>query len=208
MKQRFVIFSLALVLSASGFLRHFPNAAAQDAPVSVPEPGKIRSIGTGYSATGEFSRFVFIGEDGRGHHWLEVWKAKNNADPNVVNYVMQPRSIITWGRGPILEETFNRQCLPSPRPKFDEKDYWVVMIDGLQLEFRRLDNEEDKNVVKGIFSNLQGAATQSRAGGLLNTTRHVSMWETNIISRFQKGKRQWIKPEWVQPLTACVRIMS
>ena len=209
MKPRLTIFTLLLFLSVFGFRGYLSDAAAQQTPASphvLPETDKIRAIGVAYSPGGEFSRFVFVGEDGKSHHRLEVWKAKNNANPNIVNYVIQPKSVITRGRGPILVDAFHRQCFPSHLPKFEEKDYWVATLDGLELKFVLLDKEEDQNIVKGIFLNLQAAATQSRAGGLLNTVSHMSMWETNVISRFQKGKRQWIKPEWGQPLTVCIRI--
>jgi hypothetical protein len=71
-----------------------------------------------------------------------------------------------------------------------------------------LDQEDDQTKVKALFSNLQGTATQRRAGGLLDTKGHASMWERNIISQFQKGNRDWIKPEWAQRLTTCVRISN
>lgn len=194
--------SLLLILSGIG-------AAAQETSApALPETGKISAIAVGYSQGGEFSRFLFAGEDGRSHHWLEVWKLKNTSNPSVVNYVMQPRSVIVWGRGPILADAFHRQCFPRYLPKFEEKDYWVATPNGLELQFVRLDKEEDQNNVKGVFSNLQAAATQSRAGGLLDTRGRASLWESNIISRFQKGKRKWINPEWVQTLNICIRIPS
>ena len=207
MKRRLLL-ALLLFLSLSTFKT---NAAPQQPPAVpsptpvVPEMGRIRNIGVGYSPGGEFSKFVFVGEDGKYHHWLEVWKAKNSTAPNIVIYAMEPNFIITWGRGPIFTDVFNPQCFPSSAPNFGEKDYWVALMKGRKLSFQLVDQEEDQKNVKGIFANLQGAATQTRAGGLLDTPNRASLWESNIISRFQKGKRQWINPAWVQPLTVCIK---
>jgi len=89
-----------------------------------------------------------------------------------------------------LADAFNAQCLPPASPDFGEKDYWVAVLKGSKLDFPRLVREEDQKNIKDIFSNLQGAATQSRAGGLLDTPSRANLWESNIISRFQKGKRR------------------
>jgi hypothetical protein len=80
------------------------------------------------------------------------------------------------------------------------------VLKGRKLNFILLDQEEDQKSVKSVFTNLQAAATQSRAGGLLDTPNRMSMSESNIVSRFQKGKRQWLKPEWLQELTVCIKV--
>src|SRR6185436_4163473 len=181
-----------------------PPAVPTPSPV-VPEMGKIRDLGVGYSPRGEFTKFFFVGEDGKYHHWLEIWRVKNTSAPNIVIYAMEPNLIITWGRGPILTTVFNPLCFPSAVPNFGEKDYWVALMKGRKLSFQLLDQEEDQNNIKGMFTNLNGAAMQTRAGGLLDTPNRASLWESNIISRFQKGKRKWINPAWVQPLTVCIK---
>jgi hypothetical protein len=192
-----VVVCLTLAISVS---------AQQDS--ALPETGKVRAISVAYSQSGQLSRFMFIGENNKSHHWLEVWKVKNTDDPNVVNYIVEPRTVVTWGRGPVLTDVFAPQCFPSSVPQFGPKDYWVAVIKGNKLTFQILDQEEDQRIVKGIFANLQGASTQSRAGGLLDMSRHTSVWEANVMSRFQKGKRDWIKPEWVQSLTVCIKVFS
>ena len=194
--------SLALVLCLSVI-----EIVAQQ-PATLPETDKIRDIGVGYSPNGQFSKLVFLGNDGQGHHWLEVWKVRNNDSPNLVNYLIQPHTIITWGRGPVLTELFAPECFPSSVPNFGPKDYWVVGFKNSKLNFVLLDQEEDQKKVAGLFSNLQATATQRRVGGLLDTKGHASMWERNIISQFQKGNRDWIKPEWPQSLTTCIKISN
>src|SRR6185503_8446227 len=208
MNRQFLASSLVL-LTVFGLQTHWSRASAQQptpSPPVVPEFAKIISIGVGYSPGGEFTKFVFVGEDGKYHHWLEAWKTKGSSSANIVIYAMEPHYIITWGRGPVFTSVFNPSCFPSAAPNFGEKDYWVVLLKGRKLDFILLDQDEDQKTVKGIFSNLQAAASQSRAGGLLDTPNRMSMWETNIMSRFQKGKRQWIKPEWLQELTVCIKV--
>ncbi|HKQ39921.1 MAG TPA: hypothetical protein VJ063_17720 [Verrucomicrobiae bacterium] len=203
MKRHFLAVALLLVLSAGS------HALAQQTPPSttvVPEFPKIISLGVGYSQSGEYSKVMFLGEDGRYHHWLEVWKAKSSPLPNIVIYAMEPHYIITWGRGRVLTNVFNPQCFPSAIPTFGEKDYWVVVLKGRKLDFILLDQEEDQKNVNSIFTNLQAAAFQSRIGGLLYTPNRMTSSESNIVSRFQKGKRQWLKPNWLQELTVCIKV--
>ena len=120
----------------------------------------------------------------------------------MANYVVQPNFVVTWGRGPVLTDAFDPQCLAEP-PRFEKDDYWVAKIDGDHLAFIRLEPEQRKNV-EGLFQNLTIAEAHSLAGGTLQTTRRLNTWEENIMSLFQKGKREWVKPEWVQHLTICI----
>ena len=209
--ERRLLFAFLLCLSLSAFktdaVAQQPPAVPTPSPV-VPEMGKIRDLGVGYSPRGEFSKYLFIGEDNKYHHWLEVWRVKNTSAPNIVIYAMEPNFIITWGRGPILTGVFNPLCFPSTAPVFGEKDYWFASMKGRKLSFQLVDQEDEQNNLKGIFVNLNAAAMQTRAGGLLDTPNRASLWESNIISRFQKGKRKWINPAWVQPMTVCIKAGS
>jgi len=207
MRIRILAFSF-LLLAVIVMPGNLAGVSAQEnstaAERTVPDMEKITGIAPYYTLAGDFSKFYFVGEDNRTRHWLDVWKTKKSSSANVINYIMQPDKVITWGRGPILEDAFNHQCLPSTRPNFEEKDYWVALANGLELKFVALEKGEELDTVKAIFSNLQAAATQQRAGGLLDTPNRTNVWESNVMNRFQKGKRKWINPAWVQPITVCI----
>lgn len=206
--MKYRILTLTFLLLALIGMHQVGAVSAQKDSVApaqtVPDMGKIIGISPWYTALGEFSRFYFIGEDNRTRHWLEVWKTRKDSTANVVNYIMERDNVITWGRGPILADAFNHQCLPSSRPKFEEKDFWLALVNGLEIKFVLLEKGEQLDTVKAVFTNLQAAANQQRVGGLLDTPNRTNVWESNVMNRFQKGKRKWINPEWVQPLTVCV----
>lgn len=207
MNRRLIITLLFFVSMAVLSGNEYRSVAAQEQAVPSPAPvlpdtEKIRGISFGYTREGVFGKAWFFGEDGKSHHWLEVWRLQRNSTQAVVNYVVQPNLVVTWGHGPVLADAFASQCLAEPS-SFEKDDYWVAKIDGDHLAFVLLNQEERKNL-EGLFQNLQIAETHNIAGGVLQTTRRLNTWETNIMSLFQKGKRQWLKPEWVQRLTICI----
>lgn len=168
----------------------------------APNFGKIMGIGIGYSQNGQTAKVMFLEEDNRYHHWLDVWNL--HGKNSMVNYIMEPSYIVVWGHGQVLTEVLDSKCMPPSPPMLKDNDYWVATMKQNKFEFTVLSGDDQK-AVKNLLANLQAASSQTRAGGLLDTPNRPSLWEQNIISMFQKGKRNWIHAEWIQPLTVCVR---
>lgn len=141
MKQTLTIFALLLLLSVLRLPGYGSAAATQQTVATssssqvMPEIEKIRDISVGYSPEGNLSKFLFIGYDGQIQHWLEVWKLKNTSVPNIVNYVIKPGTIITWGERAGIGGRFQRPVFAAGISGFWREGLLGCGAEGEQTRF-------------------------------------------------------------------------